>query len=211
MKNACTLTALLLLLSVPAMAQEDSKLYFLVTGGISQPEAPAVVANNWKDGISVGGGVGYRFSPHLAAQAVVNYDRFDFDGAGLLAEFGPMPDFVDINIDGGEASVLSLSGELKASLREGLDRVSPYVTIGGGVAEVKASDIVISTSIFGLEFTETVPGASETVAMASVSAGLDIPIGRRFGTFVEGRYQSNFTDGDSTDSGSLRTGIRVNR
>ncbi|MCZ6727618.1 MAG: hypothetical protein O7A98_09745 [Acidobacteria bacterium] len=52
---------------------------------------------------------------------------------------------------------------------------------------------------------------SETSAMATVGGGLDIPIGERLGAFVEGRYQTNFTEGDSMNFGSFRAGIRINR
>lgn len=213
MKIACTLTTLLLLLSVPTMAQEDSKLYFLVNGGISQPEAPDAFKDGWKDGTSIGGGVGYRFSPHLSVQALVNYDRSELDGERLLDEAGldPIPGFIDINLSGGDTSVLSLSGELKASLREDPDRVSPYVTIGGGVADVKVSDVTITTSFFGIELEETMEGMSETAVMATAGLGLDMPIGERFGAFIEGRYQTNLTKGDATDFGSVRAGIRISR
>lgn len=213
MKTVFTLTALLLLFSVPTMAQEDSKFYYLVSGGISQPEAPDVFKDGWKDGTSIGGGVGYRFSPHLSVQALLNYDRFELDGNRLLdgAGLDPIPDFIDISINGGDTSILSLSGELKASLREDSDRVSPYVTIGGGVADVQVSDVRISTSFLGIELEETVAGMSETAVVATVGLGLDMPLGNRLGAFVEGRYQTNMTDDDTTDFGSFRAGIRISR
>jgi len=218
MKTAYSLAALLLLLSVPTTAQENSKLYFLVSGGISQPEAPAFFQDTWKDGTSFGAGAGYRITPHLSFQGLVNYDEFDFDSAGVTAmildgvDLGPLAEFVDIDISGGSASVLSLSGELKASLKEDPDRVSPYVTIGAGVADVKLSDTTFKTSIFGIEVDEMqIEGASETAAIATAGLGLDMPIGERVGAFVEGRYQKTLTEGDSTDFGSLRVGVRVKR
>lgn len=213
MKTACSLTALLVLLSVPTMAQEESKFHFIVNGGLSEPDAPAEFKAGWKEGSNIGGGIGYRFSPHLAIQGLVNYDRFSVDSERLLSELdlGPLPDFVDLEVTGAETSVLSLSGELKASLVGDPNRVSPYVTIGAGVADVKVGDITISTSFLGIEIEETMAGISETVAMATVGAGLDIPFGERLGAFVEGRYQSNFTEGDTTDFSSIRAGIRIKR
>ena len=217
MKIACTMTALLALLSVPTMAQEESKFHFIVNGGLSEPDAPAEFKAGWKDGSNIGGGIGYRFSPHLSVQGLLNYDRFSVDSEGLLSELdlGPLPDFVDLEVTGAETSVLSLSGELKASLVGDPNRVSPYVTICAGVADVKVGDITISTSFLGLEIEieieETMQGVSETVGMAAVGAGLDIPFGERLGAFVEGRYQSNFTEGDSMDFSSFHAGIRINR
>lgn len=212
MKTAIALT-ILLLLSIPSMAQEDSKLHFLVNAGLSTPDAPDAFKSGWKDGTGIGGGVGYRFSPRLSVQGLVNYDRFGLDSQKILAELdlGSLPPGVDVNVSGADTSVLSLSAELKASLRAGPNRASPYVTVGGGVADVQVSDTTISASFLGIEFTETLPGRSETVAMATVAGGVDIPISDRYGAFVEGRYQTNFTEGDSLDFSGFRAGLRISR
>jgi opacity protein-like surface antigen len=212
MKTTITLTAMLLLLSVPTEAQEDPKLYFLVNAGLSTPNAPDAFENTWKDGTSIGGGIGYRISPRLAIQGLVNYDSFEFDGQKILAEFdlGSLPG-VDVNVSGADTSVLSLSAELKAALRADPNKASPYVAIGAGVADVDVSDTVISMSFFGFEMAETMPGMSETAATATLAGGVDIPLKGRYGAFIEGRYQANFTEGDSLDFGSVRTGVRIRR
>ena len=131
MKRGILVCGAVLLLAVPAAAQEESKLHFLVNGGLSMPQKPDVFKDAWSEGFNVGAGVGYRLSRHLTIQGMVNYDRFPFDEQALLdmaeEELGIDPGEFGISIDvtGAEASALSVSGELKVAFVGDPSKVSP--------------------------------------------------------------------------------------
>jgi opacity protein-like surface antigen len=226
MTRGAVFCAAVLLLSVSATAQESS-VQLLLNGGLSLPRGPEVFERGWSEGFNVGGGVSFRFTRHLTVQALVNYDRFPFDNEGYDAfleeaigfRLGP-PD----ETQGNEVSILSASGELKVSILGDRRTVSPYVIGGGGVARfaygartvslgpdpdliLTPYDYLYGSIWLGGEF--TVEGESETVAIATVGGGLDIPLGRRLAIFVEGRFQWNFTSYDTRDFVSLRAGARI--
>lgn len=215
MKRRVLLCSALFLFSVPAIAQEESNLYLLASGGLSLPQNPDPFKDGWSNGFNVGGGAGYRFSRHLAVQALVNYDRFPFDEQGLFTlfteEFGFDPrDFgLAIDVQGAETSVLSISGELKASFVGNPSKVSPYLIGGVGMSHLSIGDTTFSDSFMGVVLVEqTVEGESVTKGMATTGAGVDISISERVGVLVEGRYQFVFAD-ERTDFASFRGGVRI--
>lgn len=236
MKRGIAFCIALLLFSVPAIAQDDPTIYFLVNGGLSLPQKPQIFKTAWKQGFNVGGGMGYRFARQFSVQALVNYDRFPFSEAGFMdlftEEVGIDPRDLGLSLDvqGANVTVLSVSGELKASVFGDPDKVSPYVIGGFGIAHLSTSDTTLSLTsldlvlnyydylepsfyynpaLYGIDFTETIEGESETKMMALFGGGVDIPIGERVGLFVEVRYQFNFTEDDRTDFASFHGGVKI--
>jgi opacity protein-like surface antigen len=216
MKRFVVLSCALFLFSVPASAQEESKFHFLANGGLSLPQSPDAFKDGWSSGFNLGGGVGYRLSRHFTVQALVNYDRFPFDEAGVMDlvidEVGIDPRDLGISVDiqGADASVLSVSGELKASFIGDPDKISPYVIGGAGIARLSISDTRFTGSVMGVELLdETLEGESETNWMATFGGGVDIPLNQRVSLFFEGRYQLIFPEGDSTGYASFRGGAKI--
>jgi opacity protein-like surface antigen len=216
MKRGILTCGVLLLLAVTATAQEESKLHFLLNGGLTIPQQPDFFNDGWKQGLNVGGGVGYRLSRHLTVQAMFNYDRFPFDEDGMLdaltAELGLDPRDMGFTFDitGADMSVVSVSGELKASFVGDPSKISPYVIGGGGIAHLSMSSVTMTGSFLGMQLAEeTMEGESETALMATVGGGVDIPISERLGVFVEARYQFNFTSEELTNFAGVRGGVKI--
>ena len=216
MKRGIFTCGLFLLLAATATAQEESKLHFLLNGGLTIPQSPDVFKDGWKQGFNVGGGLGYRLSRHITVQATVNYDRFPFDEEGVFdsftEEFGFDPRDLGISIDitGADMSVLSVSGELKASFVGDPSKISPYVIGGGGLAHLSLGSATFSGSYLGQELVEdAMGGESETKLMATIGGGVDIPINERIGVFVEARYQFNFTSEELTNFAGVRGGVKI--
>ena len=220
----CLCSALLLFTRL-ATGQEESKIHFLLNGGLSLPQNPDVFKDAWSNGFNVGGGVGFSLSRHLTLQGLVNYDRFPLDEQGVLDLisggtvddeetiffFDPLfgSNSLSIDVQGAEISILSISAELKASFVGDSNKVSPYVIGGSGIARLSGGRDI---RVFFVDFTEliaeTIPRESEIKGMATVGGGIDIPFGG-VGVFVEGRYQFNFTEDERIDFVSLRGGVRI--
>jgi opacity protein-like surface antigen len=214
MKRAVFLLLAALLLSPHAYAQGDSQTQVFFNGGYSIPQKPDVFKDAWNNGFNVGGGVGYRLG-RLTFQGLVNYDRFSVNDDGVMnvlteeIGFDPTMLGLDLNIQGGNVSVLSVTGEVKVSFVADSGAVSPYVIGGGGLGRVSTDDVTVSLELFGERFQETVESESETKPMATVGGGVDIPIGERAAVFAEGRYQWVFTSDESMGFVTIRGGVRI--
>jgi opacity protein-like surface antigen len=215
MNRAVLVSLALVLFSAHANAQEESSFHILFNGGYSLPQKPDIFKDVWNNGFNVGGGVGYRFVSWLTVQGLVNYDRFSIDENGVSnlfeEEFGVGLSGLDLGLDfqGGQISLLSLTGEVKASFVADPSKVSPYVVGGGGVGRLSIDDATVAISFLGERLEETLEGESETKAMATVGGGVDIPIGGRIAVFVEGRYHLVFTSEERTDFAGFRGGVRL--
>lgn len=195
-----------------AVAQEESKLHFLLNGGVTLPMAPDVFDEIWRKGVNLGGGVGYRLSHRFSVLARVNYDRFQPNKHGLI-EFleDEAPLFIfELGISelsGADTSIFSVSGELKISVLGHSEKTSLYLIGGFGLAHRSIQDVVMSVRYF--EITETIEGESETAACVTFGGGFDVPLAGRFRVFVETRYQMSFTDEDRTDHVTFAAGLRI--
>lgn len=214
MKCSHLLFCALFLLSPHANAQGDSKFQVLFNGGYSLPQTPDVFKDAWNNGFNVGGGVGYRLG-RITVQGLVNYDRFSVSNDGVMSilidEVGFDPSILglDINLQGGNISIISATGEVKFSFIEDSGTVSPYVMGGGGLGRVSTDEVTVSLELFGESLQETVESASETKPMATVGGGVDIPIGERAAVFAEGRYQFVFMPDERLEFISIRGGVRI--
>jgi opacity protein-like surface antigen len=196
----------------PVNAQGESKFYFLLSGGIALPTAPDVFDEVWRTGVNLGGGVGYRVSHRFSVLARVNYDRFQpsehrmieylEEEAGVdLYKFGPF------EFSGADASIVSVSGELKISVLGHSEKTVLYLIGGLGVAHHSLRDVVMSLRYF--EIKETIEGESETAACVTFGGGVDVPLAGRFKVFVETRYQTSFTEEDRTVHTTFAAGVRI--
>jgi opacity protein-like surface antigen len=79
--------------------------------------------------------------------------------------------------------------------------LSPYLLGGLGMGNVKIGDLDIPG--YG-----TVPGASETKIAFNFGAGFGIKAGEAMSIFVEGRFLSVLTEGESMSFIPLTAGIR---
>lgn len=197
------ISALLVLVSVTtAPAQDISKLEIYLNSGISFPLQPDEFADYWGVGFNFGGGVGYSINPNLSFVGYFDYNRFGFDEESLLRDYGLAG--YGILITGGEASSMTLSGTLKASLLTPPAQVCPYLYGGIGTSWISIGDVTISY----LDESITVQGESESAFSVLVGAGIDFVIARRMDLFIEGGYAIAFTEGESTGIFPFKVGIK---
>jgi hypothetical protein len=207
----------LLLFCSPAFALEQPKLNLLLNSGVVVPTAPETFNEAWRKGVNLGGGVGYRWTSHFSLYARFNYDQFPLNEQGLFdlaskeVGYDPRSFGLSPNIQGGDGSILSVSGELKVSFFGDSGKISPYVIGGLGVAHYVTDDATFSVSFLGFDLIlETIVGGeSETAASAIFGGGVDVPLNGRFGIFVEGRYQVGFTEDEATNHGTIGAGLRI--
>lgn len=193
---------------------DESDVTVAASLGGAWPSAPDEFADFWSTGGSIAGDFGYHFSDHVSAHFELSYDRVPVDEGAIdqiiIDELGFDPGDlgVDVSVEGGAVTVVSGTASLKGSL-VGRSRPSPYVQAGVGFARFAAGDITSRVSGFGETFTDTSDGTSETAILMSFGAGFDLPIGDRFGLFVDGRYKIVFTDDERTELLTARAGVRI--
>lgn len=173
-----------------------------LNGGISSPNKPESLADHWKTGFNVGGGIGFGLTETLTFVASADYNSFAFDESGFLESYGFSG--YGIRITGGTATIFTLSGNLKVTFASG--SISPYVVGGLGYLNLALSDITIS---LGNE-SDKVSGDSESSLFVQVGVGLDFPLSENSSLFFEGRYGNGFTDNGGTTFFPLKAGIKFN-
>lgn len=201
-------TTPLLLVSFVAVAsfaagQTERRVSMFAGGGIAVPSAPDTFRDGWKEGFEVVFGVGFPLASKLTLQGTVAHDRFSIDKDLFLFDWA-----------GGEAEVLSFSGELRFRFVDS-ERLSPYLVGGGGVARVSTKDLTLPLPPPDL-FTDSgyfdprfygpeVDGFAETTAMTTFGGGVDVPFTGSTQFFAEARYRIAFTSGEDMDllSGGL--------
>jgi opacity protein-like surface antigen len=219
------IVGLVAFLAVSASAEERPKLELFASGGLATPLTPSFFKDSWKNGWGVGGGAAYRFNSRLAIEGRIDYDELAFDQAGfedlVFGGIGIVPvDFgLGVEIEGADVSLLSFVGDVKFSIVGDDKRISPYVMGGGGIGRLATGETTIRTTFLPIyelyldpaffPFEDTIEGQSETAPLITFGAGVDFRASRRITIFVDGRYQRLFTEGEPTDHGSVRGGVRI--
>lgn len=182
------IVALAMVMALPAVASAQG---FGRSGsgiGIFAAAGPALptgdLADGWDWGLDVGGGISIPLGSTLQLRGEVNYDRFLLD----KENFG-IPD----DVDGGDATSLTVLGTLKLPLRMQGQSWTPYLVGGGGYMRLSVDDIA------GVN-----PDVHDDRAAAAVGAGADFPLGAsNWAFFVEGRYVIGFGH-DDAEFGELK-------
>jgi opacity protein-like surface antigen len=144
-------------------------------------------------------GAGFPITSKLTLQGTVAYDRFSYDKSKVSSDWR-----------GGDAEILSFSGEVKFRFVKDFDRVSPYLVGGAGVARVSTKELTLSLSSPNDLFTDPryfdprfygffLEGFTETAAMTAFGGGVDVPFTDLMQFFLEARYQISFTSGEILD------------
>jgi len=105
-----------------------------------------------------------------------------------------------LSLEGGRISVLSFAANVKLGLP--LPFVSPYVTAGGGIANLSASDLTVKYQ--GVVFAAPAP-KSETKSSVNVGIGVDLNV--IVTLYIEAKYTVIFTEGESSSYVPVTIGI----
>jgi opacity protein-like surface antigen len=196
--------ALVLFVAAPAFAQ-SSNMELYAGAGVSVPTQPSAFSDYWSLGYNVGTGAGYVLNERVSFTGTVAYNNFSFAEDDFLTDNGFATS--GINIDGGAASIVSVTANAKFALAPHLERVSPYALGGVGWSNFSIDDVTItdtSTPSNNL----TVPGNSESAFGVMFGGGVDIPASPTMAVFIEAQYAINFTDVESTQYVPFRAGMK---
>jgi hypothetical protein len=132
----------ILLFAATALTQDEKKVTLSLGGGISFPSQPSLFSNYWKMGFNFGAGIGYPLSPSVSLVSLFDYNTFAFDEEGFLTDngFGGY----GISVSGGTATIISLLGNIKASLAQAPGSAAPYLLGGLGLFRISTSDVTVS-------------------------------------------------------------------
>jgi hypothetical protein len=120
--------------------------------------------------------------------------------------------------DGGTLSILTFTGNLKLGFGFHDDEVAPYVVVGAGFLKTSVSDVSASylyseqTAVVVSTYSPLVLRRSQfnvtSAVVASVGAGIDVPLSKANSMFIEGRYAIGFTAYDNTTYIPVKLGLR---
>lgn len=184
------------------LVQRTNKLEAYGNSGISFPTGPDEFTNYWKIGLNFGGGIGYTVSPNFTLVGYLGFNNFRFDDESFLRNYGLSG--YGISVSGGEASIITISGNLKIILQTNLSSVYPYFCGGIGFFKLSINDAIV----YGPGGSSIVKGNSESTFSFLFGAGIDFVIGKRTDLFIEGKYVIGFTKGESTQMFPIKLGIK---
>ena len=185
-----------------SFAQEQVKKgTFSFNSGFSLPSSPEEFSDYWNSGINFGVGIERPISPKLIFQACLDYNTFPMNEDKFLSEAGVSG--YDISLDGGGASIINVSANLKAPLSVKESSVTPYFVGGLGIFRLSVGDITVRYQ----GQSETAEGASETALSILLGTGLDFTINPKVKMFVEIKYGIGFTEGESTKYIPIKVGL----
>lgn len=180
-------------------AEGGFELY--VNGALGLPMSPEVFSDYWKTSIlNFGGGFGYSFSPVVSTNVYFDYGNFGFDGEKFAHDLGVGG---MISVDGGNASVMTVTANIKAAVPSGT--VRPYFWGGGGLYMLSIDDATVS----GGGMVIPAEGSSENALGINFGAGVEFTVVKTTSVFVDGRYILGFTEGESTGTLPIRLGVKV--
>lgn len=192
-------TVLVIALATTANGQER-KIELMVGGGIDSPLHPKEFTDGFKLGFTGKIAAGYYMTPRFILGINASYNRFGMD----KSIFGSGLPNVGFNIDGGNLSILEVSGIAKYNLLPISTSSHLYMLGGPGVAFSRISDVTVT--IPGIP-AEKFEGENETDFMLTGGVGLKYNLNSRLGLFVEGRYSHVFMPGSDSSYMPIRAGL----
>lgn len=190
---------------VPFAHSQTTPVFYL-NSGVSIPAAPDAFSDYRKMGLNLGGGMGYPLTSNLTLQGYVDYNNFTFDEERFLADRGRLGER-GVSIDGGAATILTISGNLKVSVPSSTARIAPFFTGGVSFFKRSISDVSISGTRFKVEFDDI---DSATAFSIGFGAGLDVNLSDHVALFIEGKYAIGFTEDESTQYVPVKLGLVFN-
>lgn len=169
--------------------------------GFSLPATPVDFADYWKTGLNFGAALEYPLSPKVIFQGCLDYNNFPLNEDKFLSEDGL--NGLGVSLDGGAASIITVSANLKAPLPVQGSSVTPYFVGGLGIFRLSLSDVTVRYQ----GQSGRVEGISETATALIFGTGLDFTINPKVNMFVEIKYVIGITEGESTRYFPVKIGL----
>ncbi len=179
-------------LSVSAQVSAPFSLY--AGGALSLPSAPDGFKDSFKTGYHGLIGLGYKMGPGFQLVGKAEYHKFAFDFAGLSG------------VDGGDSKMWMFGGDGRFALGLPAAPVKPFVFGGVGIANIKQSDFGGNLSLAS-SLTPSFP-ESQNKVYYNFGGGVELKTGPGFCLFVQGRYVSIATEGNSTSFIPITVGLK---
>ncbi|MGD9379556.1 MAG: outer membrane beta-barrel protein [candidate division WOR-3 bacterium] len=196
-----TVVVMFSMVAICGMLYAGGGFELYVNGALGLPMSPEVFSDYWKTSIlNFGGGFGYSFSPVVSTNVYFDYGNFGFDGEKFAHDLGVGG---MISVDGGNASVMTVTANIKAAVPTGVLR--PYFCGGGGLYMLSIDDATVS----GGGMVIPAEGDSENALGINFGAGFEFAVAKTVSIFLDGRYVLGFTEGESTGTLPIRLGAKV--
>jgi hypothetical protein len=174
---------------------------YLFNTGVSYPLAPKVFSENWKIGFNLGIGIERQLSGPWSGQLYFDYNNFEIGDEQFTKFLGFNEPGLSIN--GGTASILAVSANVKYLMGRARSGEAPYLIGGFGLYRFTVGDGSFATT----DTTVIILSSYENTIGSNIGVGIDVRIGARTSFYIEGRYFLGFTNGNSTHHIPLRVGI----
>jgi len=216
-----------LTISSTALSQVSRGIDCYFGGGISLLSGPQMLKDENKMGFNASGSIGFGLDilPSVSLIVGVDYTAFPKDETYARQEaVQQIPASARIGSgvsigDGGTLSILTIGGNLKLRLGPSDGEVTPYVVVGAGFLSTSVPDVDASylyseqTAVVVSTYNPLILRRTQfnvkAAVVASVGAGIDVPLSKTNSMFIEGRYALGFTTYGNTVYIPVRLGLRI--
>ncbi|MFC1564851.1 hypothetical protein ACFL6G_07930 [candidate division KSB1 bacterium] len=174
-----------------------------ITVGPSFPMRDVNFSENWNMGINIGAGVGFQLTEQLALAGSFDYNHFPFDDAHF-SKLHP----TELLVSGPVAKIMNFDLRLKFHFPSEDSKISPYITGGGGLFRMTSDELVWIDQIGQERATDPV---NETVMCGLGGAGFEYQHSENICIFLEGLYNTGFTERNSTQIIQIKLGFKYKR
>lgn len=197
MKKLAVVLFILIISTSFVNAQNQSRIY--INSGFGFPMSPKGFSDYWKTGFNFGAALAVPINPNVDISFNFDYNTFPLDESKVEEEAGGA-----VEIDGGNASVWTLTSNIKANLvRRGTGQAIPYFLFGVGYYNINETEVTVSRSIFTAAFDSKGEGGFTL----NGGFGVEFNASKNLLIFLDGRYQLIFTEDDNVGYLPVRAGI----
>ena len=182
-----------------ASAQVPNPISLHFGGAVSIPNSPKAFADSYKTGYHGWAGLGLKVMPNLQAVGKFEYHTFKLD-------LNSDPVFAGEDISGGKNNLWMFGVDGRYSFGLPASPVKPFVLGGAGFARISQTDLEGSSSLVA-SLNEFKPEA-QTDLYFNVGGGVELKTGPLWNLFVQVRYVSIATEGESSAFIPISVGVK---
>ncbi len=189
---AILIAALVLMTTATGVfAQEEDwlripyKVSVAVDIGIGVPMDPSAFNNLWNTSIPASISIGYLIIPQIEIQGWLTYTSWGISGIPAQQEIGEVGVF---EISGGTITTLWYGAAVKYYPLPN-SRIMPTVTVGGGMFQATAEDLVLESAPPLVNEMEDSDGPAFLVGL-----GMEYAVNERWNVYAEFKYLRGFSD-----------------